>query len=251
MIGNILGYLDYIIIGLLVLGFLFGFFKGFKDFKKVYLSFPLGLAAGFFACGPLARLIVNIGSIYDHPLFNYYFSLVPNTEAFTSSLAGSEYANSISLIENGMNEMEIPKWSFGAIESHITISSETVGEAIASSFYNLTMIAILFVSIFLIVGLLSKKILKSVKENAGEDAGKSFTGRFLAGINFDINLSFIIIVLFTILLFVNYALLGKDLNSLDTFLVNDLNLAEGSYFSIGRIFYDVAVSIFRLIVGAF
>jgi|LAHS01.1.fsa_nt_gb hypothetical protein len=240
--GN-LGVIDYIVLILLIVGALVGFIRGFGKNTVRNLAFDSGLALGYFVGIPLSRNLVNIGSLYDHPLFKGYVSLIPESSTFQVSLKGLDAIDQSADMAAGLTEMHFPKFFQGIFISQAILLTSTVGDALASSFTFLTLSAICFVVLFLVTYLVLRIILGKLNDLLFGEDGRNVLGRIAGAIRGMVDVGFAALVLLALLVLVDQLMVRNGNTALHALLESDLKLSDGSYFSIGRLFYNTASSL--------
>lgn len=237
-----MGIVDTIILILLVLAALWGFIRGFGKGTVRTLANYAGLASGYFFGSTISEAIMTM-DINSNPFYNLYLQNLPQTENFTKSLAGLSSTEQTALMSNGLSELNVPSIFHGLFTTRAVVLDLDVSSALASSFTALTIAAICFIALYLVAFFLVKLLLGKVVEMAFGENGKSFLGRIAGMIKKVVTSSFSIIGIFFVIVLINNLLIRAGNNTLNDFFVTDLHLDDGSYVSLGRIFYNTVGSL--------
>jgi uncharacterized membrane protein required for colicin V production len=242
------GIMDIVIIVFLVLSVFWGLITGFNKKKLTSFATEVGFVVTYFFGSPLSHFIAQTDLSYH--IQNAYHGLLPTTEAFT---AASVYTTDVTAGKNqiatALNEMNIPGLFHGFVINNIQDASGSVGDAIASSFASLTIIAVVYIVLFLVTFILVKAILSPLwKEGSlfGED-GKTLMGR-IAGVIARVAKSTItLITAMIVLTLVAQITAHFGFTGIQDFIDQDLNVADANGFSIARLFYSTASNLFQWI----
>ena len=240
--------IDIICFILLALALILGLIKGFGKGTVRSIANYSGLALAYFAGVPLSRQIIgNTKGIGNNFIFDLYFKSLPTTECFTKSLNGLDAIEKTDAMSAALGEIHIPTFFRGFFTSRALILDGSVGQALASSFTFLTITAICFLLLSLIAFILVKTILGKITGFVFGENGKNLLGRIAGMIKALVKTGFMILVVFAIIILINQFMIKADNTVLNDWLVNDLNLSDGSTFSIGRLFYNSANSVLNWI----
>ena len=235
---SIIDLIIYIVlIGAVVLGFIFGF----KKKRLTSFAFQVGFVAAYFLGGPLANLLTKTD--FSHMIQTSFFSVLPTTEAFSQPIA-ADVSSRNAQYTTALNEVHIPSFFQGFFVSHVTDTTTTVGTALASSFAYLSIIAGVYLILFLLAFILVRLILGPLwKEGSlfGEE-GKTFVGRLAGAIRMVVKATMTIFTLLIIITVVSNLLVRSGNLALYNWIRSDLNYGNSEGFSIGRLFYNTVDS---------
>ncbi len=230
-----------IILALIGLGLIIGIIRGFPTKKLSFWIFMGSLGLGYIGGVPLARYLMDIPLIYDN-LQHAYLQLIPSQAPFSDALS-SEEATRIEQIKAGLTELKIPGFLQGVFSGKVLDISGAVGEAIASSFTYLTVIAVCFLLIVILVNLLCHLILKLVGKAILGEKGKSFFGRIFGCLLGGSKAIFLILLIMIITSLVNELMVKFGYTVLQDWLNQQLFLDQADTFSIGKFFYQTSSSL--------
>lgn len=233
-----MGYIDLILLGLIVLGLIVGLFKGFsiKHFAGPMLL--LSGLAGYFIGVPIGRALLNSDVGYSW-ITSLYLKTIPEGDIFTTALA-SDATQRVSQMQQGLSSMGIPSFFQSLFTSNAVNLSSDVGTAIASSFSALTLFGIGFLLIFIVCFVILNIIIRPIWKTCFGEEGKNLLGRIFGSVFAIAKTTVILLGIFVLLVFVNDTMLKFGNTSFNDFLVRDLGLAEGNAFPIGKLFYNTA-----------
>ena len=224
-----MGIIDIVVLVLLILSILIGFFRGFKRKHLYSFASTIGCALGYLAGIPLAHALMgtNLGST---TLTNAYRKTRSDTGIFGEPVALTP------------SEIKVPSFFQGFAINHVVDISGTVSKALASSFAYRTRILACFILLYLAVMLLSFLLLRPLWNGLFGETGTSLIGR-LFGIAYSLaKMCILIIGLRMVLTLINQLMVRFDVTTRNDFIVKDLNLGQSNSFSIGRLFYNTANS---------
>lgn len=180
---------------------------------------------------------------------NGYVSLLPKTEAFTASIAGSDLATRNSQMSTALEEIHIFKIFHSFFTNRATDYTNTVSDALASSFASWTILLIVYVVIFLVVFFLVKIILSPLWKDGSlfGEKGKSFLGRLFGCIRMVFKATMCILFVMAVLSLVSSLMAKFDNPKLLDWINSDLNISDSNSFSIGKMFYNTASYFFEWI----
>ena len=237
-----MGILDLVCIILLVVAALWGFIRGFRKGTIRTLAFYAGIAAGYFLGETLAKAFMNM-PIENNVFYNLYLPKLPDSEAFMTNINGLSYEAQRSAISAGLTELHFPKFFQGFLITRASVLDGNVQQAVCSSFTYVTILALCFLALFLVAYFFVRLILGKVTEVAFGEDGKGFLGRIAGLIRQVVVMSMFIIGGMMVMVLVSNLMLRFDKTTISDFLSEDLQLTDGSYFSLGRIFYNTASQI--------
>ncbi len=235
-----MGIIDIVVLVLLILSVLIGFFRGFKRKHLYSFASTLGCALGYLCGIPLAHALMgtNLGST---TLTNAYRKTRSDTGIFAEPVALTP-AERTSQLHNALSELKVPSFFQGFAINHVLDISGTVSKALASSFAYRTRIAACFVILYLVVRLLTFLLLRPLWNGLFGENGTSFIGRLFGTLYSVAKMCILILGLRMVLTLINQLMVRFDVMTRNDFLVKDLNLNQSNAFSIGRLFYNTANS---------
>ncbi len=235
-----MGIIDIVVLVLLILSLLIGFFRGFKRKHLYSFASTIGCALGYLAGIPLAHALMgtNLGST---TLTNAYRKTRSDTGIFAEPVALTPSERTTQL-HSALSELKVPSFFQGFAINHVVDISGTVSKALASSFAYRTRILACFILLYLAVMLLSFLLLRPLWNGLFGETGTSLIGR-LFGIAYSLaKMCILIIGLRMVLTLINQLMVRFDVTTRNDFIVKDLNLGQSNSFSIGRLFYNTANS---------
>lgn len=241
-----MGVLNWILLVLLILAFVWGFIRGYKS-SMGKIIFIVSILVGVYAGIPIGISVMN-SSFGQVTLTNFYASKLPTSEIFNKSLVGMELVDKNNLIYQGFSEIHFNKFFAGFFVSKCVLLNDTVKMAIASSFSYYTIVGgffLLFVLIPVIVLNIIYSLLKKVSP-FGED-GKNMLGRIAGGIKMIIYASLIYYGLMFVVVLIDQIMVKNGGYVINNFLIKDLRLDDGSAFSLAKLFYNYSVSLLNWI----
>ena len=235
-------YFDIAILILVILYAFFGFLKGFK--KKHLSSFAseAGMVAAYYFGGPLSRGLMNT-DFGGYWMEERYASLLPASSPFTDALPSDLAARETSL-SDALSQLGFPKFFQGIFLNRVTDTSNDISHALASSFSYFTILVISYVILFLIVFIVLMAIFSPLWKDGslfGED-GKSGLGRFAGVLYYSFKGFITIFTLMLVITFLDTLMVKYGNNALHDVLVVQCHLEDPNSFSLGRFFYNTAVS---------
>lgn len=238
--------IDLIIYIVLALSLFIGFIMGFSKKRLSSFASQAGFLVAYFAGAPLVKVLSNTNlSFY---IQNGYASLLPTTEAFSATIASDTLTRN-NQMSAALNEIHIFKIFHSFFTSRATDFTSTVSEAIASSFMNWTLVVGVYLILFFLTFILIRVIFSPLwKENAlfGEK-GKSFFGRICGSFRMVFKSSISIICVMIIMSLISSLMVKMGNTSLSDWINTDLNIQDGTSFSIGKMFYQTSSYFFNWI----
>lgn len=245
-----LSIIDLVVIIILVLGALIGFFSGFSKKRLSTFASQCGFIVAYFVGGPLSHALSLTG--LNSAITNGYSSLFPTTDTFTASIDASDITIRKSQLSAAMTEINIPSFFQSFFLTRVTDTSSTVGIGLASSFAYFTVIVATYIILFLLTFILIKVILSPLWKDGsifGED-GKTFVGRLFGIIRMLIKATEFIFVAMIIIVLVSNLTAKFGNTFLLEWIENDLQLNDATGFSLGRLFYNTVESFFGWITNS-
>ncbi len=234
-----MGIIDWIILFLIVLAALVGFFKGFGHSSLKKWAFIIGIVLAYFIGVPAARGLMNLG-IGDW-LTEIYVGLIPSDGAFAESLAGLSAASQDALMAEALTEWGCPTFFQGFVTTNAVFVDGTVAYAISSSLAYWTFIGALFLLLAIICFAILNFLFKLIAEPILGKKGKGLIGRILGIVKHVAKSSFSILVIMLIVVLIDQIMLTFGNSAFHDWIDSDLSLNTSS-FSLGRLFYDTAAS---------
>lgn len=235
--------IDLVILIVLALGLVWGFLRGFPKKRLDAFASQMGSVVAYFAGGPLCSLLskTNLTTYIQ----NGFVNVLPSSEAFDALIDTSDITIRNNQLSKALSEIHIFKIFQSFFVSHTTDFTNTVKDAIASSFANIILVFAIYLLLFFLTFFIIKLIFSPLwNENSlfGEN-GKNFLGRVFGGLRMVFK-SAVTILCVLIILNLVASLCEKFSNpTLSEWIDKDLNLSDPS-FSIGKLFYKTASSFF-------
>ncbi len=238
--------IDIIIYCILGLSLLFGFVLGFSKKRLSSFASQCGFIVAYFAGAPLVELLSKT-NLSVH-IQNGYASLLPKTDAFTS-LVASDVASRNSQMSTALEEIHIIKIFHSFFTLRATDFTSTVGDALASSFANWTLIGVVYVVLFLLTFILIKVILSPLWKDGSlfGEKGKSFFGRICGMLRMVCKATMIILVVMIAISLVASLTTKFGNTYLQDWIDTELKMDDSSVFSIGKMFYKTSSYFFNWI----
>lgn len=229
--------IDIIIIVLLLIFVIIGFFKGFTmkriNWFLILSSIVLGVLLGI----PLARLVMNT-NVGNSWLQTIMYDSLPESEIFMQNFS-NETTVATDQLHSALTELKIPTFFHTLFIDQVLEYSLNVRAALASSFAYLTSIAFLVILITIVFFILLFAIIKPVWRTIFGENGKNVLGR-IAGILIGvIKASAVLIVIFSIVNLVDTLMQTFNNNFIHDWLTKQLYLDNPGSFSIGKLFYHI------------
>ncbi len=235
-----MGVIDWIILILILISALFGFFRGFGHSSLKRWAFLIGLVLAYFIGIPAARGLMSTG-VGDW-VTGLYSGVVSTEGAFAESLAGLSATQQDALMATALTEMGWPTFFQGFVTTNAVVLDETVNVALASSFAYWTLIGVLFLVFFLVCSLILNFLFKLIAEPLLGEKGKGIVGRILGIAKGVAKTSLSIIIIMVIVVFIDQLMMNFGNTAFHDWIDSDLYLNTSS-FSLGRLFYDTAASL--------
>ncbi len=242
-----MGVIDLIILICLCLAVLWGFLTGFSKKRLSSFASQMGILVAYWLGNPLLNLLsrTNLCSLIQ----SWYSSALPTTDAFQDTIAASDVALRNSQMSTALSELHFPKFIHSFFTTKASDFSSNVSSALASSFANWTMLAVVYLFLFFLTYILVRTLFSPFwKEGSlfGEK-GRSFFGRLLGSARMLFKASFSIFFVLAIVSLVASLTYKAGNTYLFDWLNTDLKMDDPSAFSIGKMFYNTASSFFEWI----
>lgn len=241
---NNLPVLDLIVIVLLILALLVGFFKGFSKKRLSSFASEAGTLVAYFAGGPLAKVLTNTG--LSSTIQNAYLGILPDTEAFSTYISTTDLTTQKSQLSTALSEINFPKFIQTMFINRVTDTSSTVGNALASSFTYFSILIGTYLLLFLLVFILLKVLLSPLWKDGslfGED-GKTFVGRICGMVRQAFKMTLFIFAAFAIMVIISNVMVKFGNTTIQDWIASDLRFDDSSFISVGRFIYNTVDSFF-------
>lgn len=236
--------IDLLILIVLAISLIWGFLVGFSKKRLSSFASQCGIVVAYFGGSPLISLLAKTNlSVY---IQDGFVTLLPKTEAFMAPIDISSLSGRNNQMSQALSEIHIFKLFQGIFINSATDFTNTVGDAIASSFAKIILIVAVYILLFLLVFVLIKIIFSPLwkDDSLFGEKGRSFFGRVCGMVRMLFRTSVLILSVMFVVSLVS-ALMAKGGNtSLQDWIAGDLNLVNPSGFSIGRLFYNLSSSFF-------
>lgn len=232
---------------LLALALIWGFIKGFGKGTVKAIANYAGLALAYFGGIPLGQKLISLRGIENHFIFDLYYKNLPTTDVFSLNMSSLTVQEKNQVMSKALSEMKFPTFTQGIFTSHALILDSSVAEALASSFTFLTVLAICFILLYLFAYILVRIILGKISGLVFGENGKNFLGRIAGMVKYIFKTGLTLLTIMAVIIFINQMMLKNSNTSLNDWLVEDLKLSDGNYFSIGRLIYNTAGSLLNWI----
>ena len=241
-----MGVFDWILLILLIVAALWGLIRGYKS-SIPRLIFIVSIVVAIYAGIPIGTSIMNsqFGQI---TVTNFYQSKLPDSDVFLKSINGLTIADRNILLNEAFTSLHFPKFFAGFFISKVSVVSETVKAAVASSFAYYTIVGVMFIIFFLLPCIVLNIIYKMIKKVSpfGED-GKNMLGRIAGAIQMIVFASVIYYVIMFIVVLISQITFKNGISNVNDFLIKDLKLDNTSSFSLARLFYTYSLSLLNWI----
>lgn len=244
-----LSIIDLVVIIILVLGVIFGFFSGFSKKRLSTFASECGFIVAYFVGGPASHGLSLTG--LTSMITNGYNSLFPTTEAFTTAIEVEDIAIRKTQLSTAMSELHIPSFFQSFFLTRVTDTSSSVGIGLASSFSYFTILISTYIILFLLTFILIRVLLSPLwKEGSvfGEN-GKTLVGRIFGIVRMVVKATMFIFTIMIILVLVSNLMAKFGNTFLLEWIETDLKMSDASGFSLGRLFYNTVESLFGWIAN--
>ena len=238
--------IDIIIYCVLAFAVIFGFLRGFSKKRLSSFASQCGFIVAYFAGAPLVEVLAKT-DLCVH-IQNGYYSLLPKTEAFTT-LISSDVSIRSSQMSTALEEIHIIKIFHSFFTLRATDFTSTVGDSLASSFANWTLVGATYIILFLLTFILVKIILSPLWKDGSlfGEKGKSFFGRVCGMFRMVCKVTLCIIAVMIVVSLIA-SLTNKFGNTyLQDWIDTELKMEDSSAFSIGKMFYKTSSYFFNWI----
>ena len=230
-LGNFaVGIIDIAFVVLVLICFLVGLKQGFVTFVLTKFKGIIATVVALLTCKPLSRVLM----LYTGAVYNKILNWINGLDSiFTEPLPGGD-ANAEAISE-GLEHFNLPAFLRNAIGNALKDTTEpTLGEAVSKYFYQMVLIVVCFIVIWILVRIVIfcfRRIFKKATKKSVVGTADHILGG-VAG------LAFGVVIVSGVAIVISY-LIGFNLfQSVTDFLVSDMSLEDADIQSISKFVYN-------------
>ena len=225
---------------------LLGFLRGFQYKSLRSAAFFTGLIVAYFVGTPLSNLIMRTPLGYDFLTGAYLKNLDESSEVMTT-LLNDDVTRQNNLLSLGLEEVKIPTLFHGFYISKVFITDSSVRVALASSFANMTIYLITLVLFFVGTFFIIRFFLKKVTDTFFGEKGNNLAGRLFGAVKGFAFASIIVTGLMFVIVLIDQIMVQNANLSFNDYLNKQFHLTDGRSYSLGKMYYNIALSLLNWI----